>query len=50
MVFDTTKLRSVTFTAQKAREDFRFKYDEYDRITNVTSMQVFSIVGADNLF
>ena len=50
MVFDTTKLRSVTFTAQKAREDFRFKYDMYDRITNVTSMQVFSIVGADNLF
>ena len=31
-------------------EDFRFKYDKFERITNVTNVPVFSITGSDKTF
>lgn len=49
-IFDKTDLQEISFSAQKGSEDFRFQYEKYDRITNVTDIPIFSIVGASKKF
>jgi hypothetical protein len=49
-VFHNTDLDSIVFTAKKGIEDFRYKYDKYDRITNATNIPIFKVIGADKHF
>lgn len=50
MVFHNTDLDSIVFTAKRGTEDFRYKYDKYDRITNATNIPINKVTGADKHF
>jgi hypothetical protein len=49
-VFHNTDLESIIFTAKKGMEDFRYKYDKYDRITNATNIPIYKVINADKHF
>ena len=49
-VFHNTDLDSVIFTAKKGVEDFRYKYDKYNRITNATNIPIYKVIDADKHF